>query len=213
MTDTTSTDTTEATTDRSKSPAVDGALMSALVTEHFVLQSAAGATISESGSRASIYLASLSSCLVAIGFAGSSPKTLLVLACTLFPTVFVLGWFTLVRLIDTAIESIVAQRRIEKIRRYYAGLTRSAAEYFPLEDATTGTLGVRYRARSFLFTTATMIAVVNAVLGGATTAFIVASTAIATDELSVVIGVLCGLLFLGLAIAYQESRFRPVRPA
>jgi hypothetical protein len=40
--------------------------MSALVTEHFVLQSTASSTISESGSRVSIYLSALSSGLVAI---------------------------------------------------------------------------------------------------------------------------------------------------
>ena len=37
------------------------AFMSALVTEHFVLQTAANATVSESGSRASLYVFALSS--------------------------------------------------------------------------------------------------------------------------------------------------------
>jgi len=68
--------------------------ISALVTEHFVLQSTASATISESGSRVAIYLSSLSSGLVAIGFASSSPRALAALAFTVLPTVFVLGWFT-----------------------------------------------------------------------------------------------------------------------
>lgn len=48
------------------------AFMSALVTEHFAQQSAASATISESSSRASLYLLSLSSSLVALGFATQS---------------------------------------------------------------------------------------------------------------------------------------------
>lgn len=143
------------------------ALLSALVTEHFVLQSAAGATISESGSRASIYLAALSSGLVAIGFSSGSPDTLLVLAATVLPTVFLLGWFTVVRLIDTSIAAVVAQQRIETIRRYYGGLSRAASQFFPVDGDSAGTLGVRYGARAFLFTTATMIAVVNSVLGGA----------------------------------------------
>jgi hypothetical protein len=59
--------------------------MSALVTEHFVLQSVSSATISESGSRVSIYLSSLSSGLVAIGFASSSPHALAALAFTVLP--------------------------------------------------------------------------------------------------------------------------------
>src|SRR5215469_1158003 len=50
--------------------------MSALVTEHFALQSAASSTISESGNRVAIYLSALSGGLVAIGFASSSPHAL-----------------------------------------------------------------------------------------------------------------------------------------
>jgi hypothetical protein len=47
--------------------------MSALVTEHFVLQGTSASTISEGGSRVSIYLSALSSGLVAIGFASGRP--------------------------------------------------------------------------------------------------------------------------------------------
>jgi hypothetical protein len=52
------------------------AFMSAPVTEHFSLQSISSATISESGSRAALYLSALSSGLVAIGFASSSRQDL-----------------------------------------------------------------------------------------------------------------------------------------
>ena len=76
--------------------------MNALGTEYFVLQSSASSTISESGSRVSIYLSSL--------------------AFTVLPTVFALGWFTIVRLIDTSVENIVSLRRMELIRAYYATL-------------------------------------------------------------------------------------------
>jgi hypothetical protein len=94
--------------------------MSALVTEHFVLQSTSSSTISESGSRVSMYLSALSSGLVAIGFASSTPHALASLAFTVLPTVFVLGLFTIVRLIDTSVANIISQRRMEKIRAYYA---------------------------------------------------------------------------------------------
>jgi hypothetical protein len=62
--------------------------MSALVTEHFVLQSTSSATISESGGRVSIHLSALPSGLVAIGFASSKPHALASLAFTVPPTVF-----------------------------------------------------------------------------------------------------------------------------
>ena len=44
------------------------AFITALVTEHFVLQSARSATIGEANGRASIYLSAVSSALVAFGF-------------------------------------------------------------------------------------------------------------------------------------------------
>jgi hypothetical protein len=73
--------------------------MSALVTEHFVLQSTASSTISESGSRVSIYLSALSSGLVAIGFASSTSHALAALAFTMLPTVFILGFGGIVLLV------------------------------------------------------------------------------------------------------------------
>ena len=49
-------------------------LITALTTEHFVLQGALSANTSEVGTRASLYLFSLSSSLVALGFASQSPE-------------------------------------------------------------------------------------------------------------------------------------------
>ena len=190
------------------------ALLSALVTEHFVLQSAASSTISESGSRASIYLAALSSGLVAIGFSSGSPDILAALVFTVFPTVFILGTFTVVRLVDTSIASVVAQARIELIRRYYIGLDPAAARFFPLDNsATAGTLGVHYGASSVLFTTASMIAVVNAVLGGAGLAVILSLSTALPIQAVVAFGAVAGLVLLALAVAYQVRRFAPVRSA
>jgi len=148
--------------------------MSALVTEHFVLQSTASSTISESGSRVSIYLSALSSGLVAIGFASSTPHALASLAFTVLPTVFILGWFTVVRLIDTSVANIISQRRMERIRAYYASLAALAPPYFEADDSVAGNHGVRYGRWSFLFTMASMVIVVNSVLGGATIALVFA---------------------------------------
>jgi hypothetical protein len=139
------------------------AFMSALVTEHFALQSVATSTISENGNRAAIYLSALSSGLVAIGFASSSPRTLAALAFSIFPTVFILGYFTIVRLIDTSVQNIVALRRIEVIRRYYASLLPTAPEFFEPDRTAEGARGLRYGGGSILFTMASMVIVVNSV--------------------------------------------------
>jgi hypothetical protein len=80
--------------------------MSALVTEHFVLQSAASNTVSEAGARASLYMIALSSSLVALGFASQSPRALVPFAAAVLPAVFLLGLFTVVRLVDTGVENL-----------------------------------------------------------------------------------------------------------
>jgi hypothetical protein len=183
--------------------------MSALVTEHFALQSAASSTISESGSRVAIYLSALSSGLVAIGFASSSPHALAALAFTVLPTVFVLGWFTIVRLIDTSVANVVSLRRIELIRQYYASIVPSAAAYFQPDEPVTGTQGVRYGRWSFLFTMASMVIVVNSVLGGATVALVGALGVKAPVAIATVVGVVAGLVLLALALRYEHRRLTP----
>lgn len=184
--------------------------MSALVTEHFVLQGTSAATISESGSRVSIYLSALSSGLVAIGFASTSHKALESLAFTVLPVVFVLGWFTVVRLTDTSVANIVSQRRMDLIREYYASLYPPTALYFGPHDAAPGIHGVRYGPWSFLFTMASMVIAVNSVVGGACIALVCALVAHALSPLPAVVGVIagCGLLTIGLH--YQQRRLIPV---
>ena len=186
------------------------AFMSALVTEHFVLQGASSSTIGESAGRATIYLSSVSSGLVAIGFASTSQRALTALACTVLPTVFLLGCFTTVRLVDTSVENIVALRRIETIRNYYTSLAPRAAEYFPAAGATApGTRGVQYGLWSILFTTASMISIVNSVLGGAATALIAALAATLPVVTATSLGVVVSTASLVASLAYQRRRLVP----
>jgi hypothetical protein len=184
--------------------------MSALVTEHFVLQSTASSTISESGSRVSIYLSALSSGLVAIGFASSTPHALAALAFTVLPTVFILGWFTVVRLIDTSVANIISQRRMERIRAYYASLAAAAPPYFEADDSVAGNHGVRYGRWSFLFTMASMVIVVNSVLGGATIALVFALAIKTGLVIATVLGVIGGMVLLVLSLRYEHRRLTPV---
>jgi hypothetical protein len=184
--------------------------MSALVTEHFVLQSTSSATISESGSRVAIYLSSLSSGLVAIGFSSSSPRALAALAFTVLPTVFLLGCFTVVRLIDTSVANLISQRRMELIRRYYASLGPGAAAYFEPDDSILGNHGVRYSKWAFLFTMASMVIVVNSVLGGATAALVGTLAIKAPIVAATAAGIVVGLIILVLSLRYEHKRVTPV---
>ena len=187
--------------------------MSALVTEHFVLQGTSSSTISESGSRVSIYLSALSSGLVAMGFASSSRRALESLAFTVLPVVFILGWFTIVRLTDTSVANIVSQRRMDLIKAYYASIYPPAAVYFGLERtgvSGVGTHGVRYGRWSFLFTMASMVIAVNSVVGGAAIALVCALAAHAPSPVPALAGIVAGLVLLALGLYYQQGRLMPV---
>jgi hypothetical protein len=183
---------------------------SALGTEYFVLQSTSSSTISESGSRVSIYLSSLASGLVALGFTSSSPRAFASLAFTVLPTVFVLGWFTIVRLIDTSVANIVSLRRMDLIKQYYAALAPSAPPYFGTDDSPTGHRGVQYGRWSFLFTMASMVIVVNCVVGGATIALLFDLAFKVPLPGAAGIGVAAGIVLLGLSLRYEHVRLTPV---
>jgi len=184
--------------------------VNALGTEYFVLQSTASSTISESGSRVSIYLSSLASGLVALGFSSSSPRAFASLAFTVLPTVFVLGWFTIVRLIDTSVANIISLRRMELIRAYYAALAPIAPPYFGVDEAAPSGHGVRYGRWSFLFTMASMVITVNCVLGGATIALLFDLAFKVPLPGAVGIGVAAGLTLLALSLRYEHRRLTPV---
>jgi hypothetical protein len=184
--------------------------MSALGTEYFVLQSTASSTISESGSRVSIYLSSLASALVALGFSSSTPRAFASLAFTVLPTVFVLGWFTIVRLIDTSVANVVSLRRMELIRQYYAALAPLAPPYFGVGDNLAAHHSVRYGRWSFLFTMASMVIMVNCVLGGATVALLCDLAFKAPLPAAAGIGVAVGLALLALSLRYEHHRLTPV---
>ncbi|WP_019180250.1 hypothetical protein [Microbacterium yannicii] len=194
-------------------PDDSAALRGALGTELFVLQSAASSTISEAGTRSTIYLSTLSGGLVAVGFAGSSPSLLAVLTFTVFPTVFMLGWFTVVRLVDTSVENITAKRRMARIREYFAALDPIGPSLIALDDPrVTGELGVRYSKSSYLFTMASMIGAVNAVLGGAlVTLALTVGLGLPTVPATLV-GIALGLAVLIATLRYERHRIRSLYP-
>jgi hypothetical protein len=188
----------------------DGALLSALTTEHFVLQSAASATISESGSRSSLYLLSLSSSLIALGFAQAIENAFAPFAAAVLPTLFLLGCFTVVRLVDTSIQNIRCLRGIARIHAYYAELHPRGPEFFPAGDpalearAMTGARPSRF---SLWFTMASMIGTINAVLGGSMVALFLDGVLGVPMWLALVVAVVVAVAFILLVARYERQRF------
>lgn len=194
-----------------------GAFMSALVTEHFVLQSAASTTVSEATGRASLYLSVLSSSLVAMGFAAQSAQAVVPFAATLLPVVLLLGVFTTVRLVDTGVQNVRYLAGIAHIRDYYRQLDPLAARYFtawsPAKDDETGealaSMAVKRGALAGLSTTASMVAAINSIVAGA--GVVLAGVLLfGADHLAILapLGLLVAVLCMVGFCRYQDSRYQ-----
>ena len=117
------------------------AFITALVTEHFALQSARSATIGEANGRAAIYLSAVSSALVAFGFLAQVVTRLDPFVAAVLPALFILGEFTYVRLAANTIENLLALQQIQRIRGYYRGLVPEAEQFFGLFPCFRGSRG------------------------------------------------------------------------
>jgi hypothetical protein len=197
------------------------AFMSALTTEHFVLQTAISTATSEESARATLYVMALSSSLVALGFAAPPSPAFTPLAAAILPTLITLGLFTCVRLVDTGVQNIQSRGAIARIRAYYRQLSPQAAAYVvawagPAEDdsmsAASATLGIG-RRRDWLigfFTIAMMIAAINSIVTGA--GIVLLAVQVLPLAAAIAVGVLAAALHLGLFYCYQRYRYRSRPP-
>jgi hypothetical protein len=161
------------------------ALLSTLTTEHFTLQGARSQTVSESAARSSLYLGSVSSTLIALGFVSQVSEggdLFQLFALAALPTLFFLGIFTFVRLVESSVEDIFYGRAINRIRHYYLELAGEQGRYFMLSghDDAPGVLsnmGLEPGSRwQLFFGTASAVGVVNAMIGGSAVAILLGVT-------------------------------------
>jgi hypothetical protein len=104
------------------------------------------------------------------------------------------------------VANVVSQRRMDRITRFYASLYPAGASLFD-EDGRRH--GVRYGRWSFLFTMASMVIVVNSVVGGAAIALVLALAIHAAAPVPVVAGLAGGVLLLTLSLLYEHLRLTP----
>jgi len=145
-----------------------------LSTEQFTLQTARSATIAESGSRAILFLGTVSSAVVALAFIGQVSgigTAFYVFGLVLMPTLFFLGIVTFARVLQTGIEDITYALGTNRIRHFYVELIPPISPYFILSahDDRVGTAEnidfMTSRWQMFL-TTAGMVGVINSVIAG-----------------------------------------------
>ncbi|MBC8076374.1 MAG: hypothetical protein H7Y32_09900, partial [Chloroflexales bacterium] len=185
-----------------------------ITTEHFTLQTARGATISDANGRSSLFISTVSSALVALGFIGQIAEIgplFYAFVFVIFPTLFFLGLVTFARVLQSGIEDMVYARGINRIRHLYTELAPAIKPYLILSthDDNAGTM-VNMAATpgywQLFLTTAGMIGVVNSVLLGVIVALVVFLFA---NALIVAVGV--GLVVFVASVAlhtrYQTAQY------
>jgi hypothetical protein len=190
----------------------DAQLLTTLTTEHFGLAGARSQAAGESATRSALYLGSVSSTLVGLGLTAQVSKgsdIFNVFALVALPTVFVLGVFTFMRLVELGIEDFLLGRAINRIRHYYLEHAGPDARYFMLsghDDATgvMANMGLKQGPRQLYFTAALAIAVVNSVVIGAAVALAVGLALSLDLGPAVAVGAVAAVLALGWAVRYQR---------
>jgi hypothetical protein len=189
------------------------AVLTVLTTEHFALQGGRGSTVSESGTRSALYVGAVSSGLVALGFVGQGGDdrdTFNWFALVILPTLYLLGLFTFVRLVQSSIEDMFLGRAINRIRQYYFHIIGDDAGYVMLgaHDDPVGVLansGSAHTSRwQLYFTLAMMIAVLNAVVGGSAMTLMISLLG-APIGVAVAAGITTGIASIGLCHRWQRG--------
>ena len=188
------------------------AFMTALVTEHFVLQGARGQTNAEMTGRAALYLATVSSTLIALGFVARDRSAFVPFAAAVIPSLLILGEFTFIRLVAASIEDLQYLYAIQQIRSYYRSLVPDGLTFFadiPIGDpkvAATHAMGMSQSSWNVVFTAGGMIAAINSILAGIGIALILRDAGLAI-AIAACCGAITALVIYGLHLRWALSRY------
>ncbi|TYC05493.1 hypothetical protein FXF53_05065 [Micromonospora sp. WP24] len=149
------------------------ALLTALTTEHFVLQTSRSATVTESVGRATIFLSLLSAALIGLGFVSGNDALIPPYLGAVLPTLVITGLLTFLRLVQNMVENEVDLERMQRIRAYYHERFADGHDFFldavsggGAARATWAAVGNRPGRAQLLLTTALLVGAVNALLAG-----------------------------------------------
>ena len=142
----------------SRGPAVTFA-----TTEHFCLQTARAVTVSEANGRAGLYLAALSSSLIALAFIAQVSRlgaTFYAFALILLPVLAYSGVVTFRRLVQSSIEDLAYAHRIALLRSFYLRHSPELEPYMVVAAAEQ----LAPTGWQLMLTTAGTVAVVNSIV-------------------------------------------------
>ncbi|MGZ6984802.1 MAG: hypothetical protein ACXVKP_07830 [Ilumatobacteraceae bacterium] len=174
--------------------------MSFATTEHFNLQTARALTVSEANGRASIYLAAVSSNLIALAFIGQVSQlgtAFYASALILLPVLAFVGVVTFLRLVQTCLDDIAYARRIALLRGFYLRVAPELEPYVVfVRESTSAMQSDRERpepsAWQLTLTVAGMVAVINSVVMAACTGLALEAAGVQPVVIPVASGALIG---------------------
>jgi type II secretory pathway component PulJ len=160
-----------------------GPAVTMATTEHFNLQTARAATISEANGRANIYLAAVSSNLIALAFIGQTSRlgtAFYAFSLLLLPVLAFVGVVTFQRLVQSSLEDMAYAQRIARLRSLYVALAPELETYLFVPRGRRGERplhgGLLGPSRwQLTLTTAGMVSIVNSVVIGASAGLVVAA--------------------------------------
>jgi hypothetical protein len=190
--------------------------VSFMTTEHFALQGSRGMTISESNGRAGLFLSSLSSALVALGFAATASsfgQSFSVFALLILPPIAFLGFVTFQRTVQSGVDDEMYSRGINRIRRFYLEMVPELGPYL-IPPAPEGGItavvihGKRAQHWQSFLTIASVVGVMNSVVIGGIVGIAVDLLAEPDLPVTLAIGVVVALITATFHASYQSRQWR-----
>jgi hypothetical protein len=179
-----------------------------VTTEHFTLAGARSSTISESTTRASVFLGAVSGGLVALGLVATAAKigaAFYSFGLIILPTLAFVGLVTFHRVLQTGMEDLAYARRIAQLRGYYFDHAPELVGYLlnPAERLPAPGLGISLW-QQFL-TVARMVAVITAILAGSAGGLLAAVASGHSLAAALVAGTVIAAAALTGLMRYQNS--------
>lgn len=199
-------------------PATRQDLITIMSTEHFTLQGARSAAISDANGRTSFFLSTLSAGVVALAFVAQVAQTgpaFIVLALIVLPTVLVIGLASFERLLQLGIENIRIVVAINRVRHYYLEVAPELRPHFTLSDrddsvgvlSSLGSVRGGIRPWDLFVTNAGLVAIVDGIVSGVIGAL--ATSVLQRDvAVSAAVGIAVGASVLGVLTLYLARSWR-----
>jgi hypothetical protein len=189
------------------------AAITVLTTEHFTLQGARAATISESIGRATMFLTSVSGGLVALGLVATATgigAAFYAFALVLLPTLTFVGLVTFERALQSGIEDYGYARRIARLRAYYFDAAPELTPYLlsVVPSERLAVQGIWPRPVQKFLAVAGMVAVITAVLAGSAVAVVAAAASDGSLAAALPSGAVVGLVTLTALMRFEERAWR-----